>query len=143
MSQEEIKLQRVNFPDGKLMWEGWMRDGKGEGLQTFFYPNGQKSNQFVSVNGKTHGEVQWWDQEGRLIDIYEVVNGTGPHRTWYGNGKKRGVGQTRDGLLFGRAVLWDKDGKKLCTTFHIKGGEVKKQKYLAAMAIDPTLPPID
>jgi antitoxin component YwqK of YwqJK toxin-antitoxin module len=143
MSDVELEHGKTFFPDGTVEWEGHLRNGEGEGRQIAYYPNGQKAHAWFLANGKVHGEVKWWDTEGKLLDFYAVEHGTGPHRMWYGNGRKKAEGQTKNGLWVGKVVLWDEDGKKLCTTYHIKGGEVKKQRYLSAMAKDPTLPPID
>ena len=85
------------WANGNVEVEGSYKDGKPDGLTTFWYETGEKKNQVVYKDNKREGiQIQWhkngkkkmeqnfdagnllldkfWDKEGNEVDSYEEAN---------------------------------------------------------------------
>ena len=85
----------------KKEWEVPFKDGKQDGLGTYWHENGQKSGEYTYKDGKTDG--------------LQTV--------WYKNGQKGGEGTYKNGKLI-TGVGWKPNGEK-CPVSVINGNGVE------------------
>ena len=58
------------YESGQKNIEGFLRNGKPDGLQTIWYENGQKKIEGTYVNGKENGlQTQWYENGQKWIEI--------------------------------------------------------------------------
>lgn len=93
------------FPNKQLMEERYYRQGKKNGKQIAYWPNGNKRFEFVAKDDGYEGELKEWSINGQLFHLANFVNGQeqGAQKMWYDNGKIRAnyviIGGKRYGLL--------------------------------------------
>ena len=110
------------FQNGQKSVERNYRDGKYDGLVNFWYENGQKKSEVNYMNGQHHGLWTKWYENGQCKETGNFIEGW-PHEHkigWYDNG------QTRDevyymGGFMGSAIVWKPDGER-CTVTNVKAG---------------------
>ena len=91
---EEL-LYRKNQPKPYTGWSKWMggngrirnlihrKDGKKDGLMTWWYENGQKKSETTFTDDKVMTSVVW-RPNGEKCPVTNVVNGNGA-KVWYNN----------------------------------------------------------
>ena len=86
------KIEIVNFfkyyESGQKKEEGTFKDGKEDGLKTWWYENGQKSYEGTFKDGEQQGL----------------------HTSWYENGQKENEGILKDGEVIKLIGKWNWDG---------------------------------
>jgi antitoxin component YwqK of YwqJK toxin-antitoxin module len=93
------------FPNKQLMEERYYEQGKKNGKQIAYWPNGNKRFEFVAKNDGYEGELREWSVNGQLFHLANFVNGQeeGTQKMWYDNGKIKAnyviIGGKRYGLL--------------------------------------------
>ena len=60
---------------GGVMEEGDYKDGKKDGLWTYWYENGQKKREENYKGDKRNGLWTWWDEDGNVTDTETYKNG--------------------------------------------------------------------
>ena len=91
-------------------------------------------------DGLLHGICRQFDEAGRLLGKYKMVNGTGIQRAWHDNGQLQLEVSTVRGEFCGRNRIWLRDGTLLSERFYLYGRVVSADKYREASAKDRTLP---
>jgi hypothetical protein len=91
-------------------------------------------------NGLPHGICRQFDEAGRLLGKYKMVNGTGIQRAWHDNGQLQLEVSTVRGEFCGRNRIWLRDGTLLSERFYLNGRVVSADNYREAAAKDKTLP---
>ena len=83
--------QKKWFPNKQLMEERHYRQGKKNGKQIAYWPNGIKRFEFVAKDDGYEGELREWSENGNLFHLANFVNGQeeGVQKMWYDNGKIR------------------------------------------------------
>ena len=71
--QEEVKKEY--WDNGKLKWEEHYKDGKKDGVATFWYKNGQVETESHYKDGKEDGLWTEWSEIGDRIDERHFVDG--------------------------------------------------------------------
>jgi antitoxin component YwqK of YwqJK toxin-antitoxin module len=93
------------FPNKQLMEERYYEQGKKNGKQIAYWPNGNKRFEFVAKDDGYEGELREWSVNGQLFHLANFVNGQeeGTQKMWYDNGKIKAnyviIGGKRYGLL--------------------------------------------
>lgn len=59
----------LHFPNGKIRGKIKISDRRRDGLQEFFFPNGQLKSQQTFISGNAQGKAIEWDHEGKLIEV--------------------------------------------------------------------------
>ena len=79
------------FPNRQLMEERYYKQGKKNGKQIAYWPNGNKRFEFVAKDDGYEGELKEWSVNGHLFHQANFVNGKeeGAQKMWYDNGKIR------------------------------------------------------
>ena len=99
---------------GKTLLKGTHKNGKKDGLWTWWYENGEKKNEGTFKNGQENGLHRWWyengqkSKEGTYKDGKQVELVT----SWYENGQKGKEGTFKDGELVSENC-WDIDGNDI------------------------------
>ena len=105
------KRKEVNFKDGKPdgLWTWWNEDGKKEEERT--YKDGMEDGLWTKWhwNGQKYKEVTYKDGKKDGLETH-----------WYENGQKKGEGRMKDGKLM-EAVQWKPNGEK-CPVTNLKDG---------------------
>ena len=96
---------------GKTLLKGTYKNGKKDGLWTWWYENGQKESEGTYKDDKLEGLSTNWYENGQKW--YELTNKDGEfdglYTNWYENGKKRFEGTYKDGELISEKY-WNEDG---------------------------------
>jgi antitoxin component YwqK of YwqJK toxin-antitoxin module len=93
------------FPNKQIMEERHYRQGKKNGKQIAYWPNGNMRFEFVAKDDAYEGELREWSVNGHLFHLANFVNGQeeGTQKMWYDNGKIRAnyviISGKRYGLL--------------------------------------------
>lgn len=139
---ETLVCTKILYKGGSERREYW-RDGKMVAHKTF-YGNGQLSQEVPYADGKKHGIMRCWYEDGKRMSISNFKNGQpeGHCRRWYRNGQMYQEHFWKDGKRHGVTRFWDKDGKMKegYPQFYIEGNMVEKADYKEAMKTDATLP---
>ena len=129
---------------------GDFKDGKQEGLEIWFYKNGQKEREVNFKNGKENGLELCWNQNGQKTGEGRYKDGKqdGLWISWHGNGKKWSEGNFKEGKRDGLYVAWHESGQKKCEElwkngkkisekhWNIKGESIAPRKSLILEAIE-------
>ena len=111
---EELEVKReywkkyILFGKGNLKTEVHYKNGKEEGLSTFWYKSGKKKGERHYKSGKLDGPSRWWYESGMIMGEEHFKNG-GRH---------------------GRQTWWNKNGNKISEKHFINGIEQLKKNRL-------------
>ena len=102
---------RVNDQQGYI--EEYYKDGKLNGLSTWWYENGQKQNEDHYKDGKLNGLSTWWYENGQkeLENHYKDGKLNGLCILWYENGQKELENHYKDGKTNGLSTCWYENGQ--------------------------------
>jgi antitoxin component YwqK of YwqJK toxin-antitoxin module len=147
--QEEVKKEY--WENGKLRKEVHYKNGKKDGLETWWYESGKKKREIHYKNGKEEGlETLWWESGEKNRETlrtpqgfyFDGINEKSDKliRTWWKNGKLytefyfRGKSPTLWTWWYESGIkqseeLWE-DGKRvIITNFNESGKKVIEYKY--------------
>ena len=98
----------ILYKNGQKKLESNYKDGKQDGLATFWHENGQKAEEGSFKDGKIEGLHQTWYDNGQKRSEVNYKNGKkdGLQTTWYENGQKAQESNYKDGKVDGLAVAW-------------------------------------
>ena len=79
------------------------RNGKKNGSQISYWPNGNKRFEFVAVDNKYEGKMEQWDSKGMLTQLGNYKDGHefGEQKMWSANGKIRSNYIIKNGRRYG------------------------------------------
>jgi len=97
-SKEVIK-QEVYYPSGSLKYSLSIKDGKKNGLCTYFFENGKKWSEQYFVNDTSDGD----------------------HRLYYENGEMREFGKFEKGKCVGTWYFYDEKGNIIREAKYVNG----------------------
>ncbi len=159
------------YDDGEVELEYGIKDGQKHGNELWFHPNGELLSVEPYRKGKVHGLCKQWDEKGRLLVTYTLVNGVGldlwcdtmtgtlsedtffpavgqlgHQRLWSGDEKtiwEESFWLVGDGW-HGIQRRWNwKTGRlrRGYPQYYLHGEKVTKRQYIQACKSDPSLPP--
>ena len=107
-------LQRYFYKNGQLKTVVEYKLGKLNGTVSLYYANGKKKRELHFVMGQRHGIERMWDRPGTLLVEAEYREGKpiGMARRWYSNGQ------------LAQEVSFDNDGKVEDSKYWTKEGEL-------------------
>ena len=59
------------YTNGNKKEEGTFKDGKKDGLWTWWYENGQKKKEVTYKDGKQEGIETWYNEDGSVKEVKE------------------------------------------------------------------------
>ena len=119
-SKDLLSLKRnqalvATYETGERGSETHFKNGKREGLETYWYKSGEKWLEFTSRNGKKEGLETSWYQNGQKKEEVPFKRGKidGVLRIWYENGREKCTKNFKDGTEHGKRIEWDENGNKI------------------------------
>ena len=102
------------YENGQVKQLRQLKDGKLEGLQTFWYEHGQKEVEENLKDGKVDGLVTVWNEHGQKKTEINFKDGIedGLWTERYDNGQKKEEANFKDGKLDGLVTRWYQNGQK-------------------------------
>jgi antitoxin component YwqK of YwqJK toxin-antitoxin module len=113
--RNENIIERLEYyENGQIEKEETYKDGKEEGLTTYWYESGEKQFEIYFKNGKRDGLWTWWYENGQknYEGTYKDGKEDGLWTNWYENGQKKGEGTYKDGKRDGLWTNWYENGQK-------------------------------
>ena len=119
------------YENGQKELESNYKDGKPDGLWTWWYENGQKKKEGNLKDGKSVGLWTIWKKnEQKWLEInYKDDKEDELYTYWYENGQKESEQNCKDGKLMS-AVVWKPNGQK-CPVTNVKNGNGVRVVYNA------------
>lgn len=102
------------YDNGKKGMEGNYKNGKKEGVWTWWYQDGTKKRESEYAGDLKHGNTTYWYKNGKLQSESKYENDELHGKsTWYfQNGKKKKSAVYNNGLFVG-SIVWDEMGNIL------------------------------
>ena len=130
-SDEEVNGRVYQMFGDMKMDLGYIKNGKKEGLWTWWFENGEKKNEGTFKDGKENGLHKWWYENGHKSEERTYKNGIkdGLWTKWYNNGQK-GIEETyKDGELNGLETHWYENGQKSSEKTYKDGKFISKKEW--------------
>ena len=86
---QEIEVKKEYWDDGKLKSEIYYKDGKREGLATWWHKNGQKGKERHYKDGKIEGLTTSWYPSGEKKSEIHYKDGKREGLPSYSSGEKK------------------------------------------------------
>ena len=81
------------------------------GVQREWYEDGRPKSEEPYRSGLMHGLFKYWDEQGRLIGCYRMVDGTGVRKIYFPNGRLREEYHYRSGEFDGPHYQFHDNGQ--------------------------------
>ena len=119
------------YENGEKKLEGSYKDGKEDGVWTYWYENGQKSSEGNYKYGEYDGlQTSWYENGQKSFEgNYKYGEYDGLHTVWYEDGQKKWELTYYNGKEDGLATFWGKNDEK----------EYKGKFYIRDRDNDPSL----
>ncbi len=124
--------------DGDKVWFGndgivGMREkyvnGKRNGEQITYYINGKIKSVIPYKNDKIDGIIEWYNEDGLLIDQQDITNGTGKYTSYWENGNIQEEGSYKNYIKVGDWTKYNKNKVKEKTITYSQSGKILKIKW--------------
>ena len=98
--------------NGQKMQDVTYKNGEQNGLQIWYFKNGQKKYKGTKKDGKKYGLWIWWYENGQKESEITYKDGkfNGHYTIYHKNGQKKAEGTYKDGKRDGRWLYWDRQG---------------------------------
>jgi antitoxin component YwqK of YwqJK toxin-antitoxin module len=111
--------------DGKKRYEGTYKDGKKDGLQTWWGRDGHKKEKTFKDEKQVGLETHWYPNgQKRHEGTWKDGKPDGLHTGWFEDGKKRSEVTYKDGKRDGLRTCWYKNGQKMYVKTFMDGEQV-------------------
>ncbi|RUO72529.1 hypothetical protein CWI80_08235 [Pseudidiomarina sediminum] len=103
-------------------------------VQRYYFDNDQIRSETPYVDGKRHGEMKRWTQDGVLVELQTYANDKfhGPVRQYHDDGTLRLERTYVHGTLVGESIWYDKEGNvELFEVYDAAGERVVRREYLS------------
>ena len=110
--KKEVKWVGYYHSTGKKIYEEYYKDGKRDGLWTWWYENGEKRTEGDFKDGGRDGLFTQWYENGQKRTEGNFKDGKedGLVTDWYENGQKKFEWNFKDGDLVKLKGRWNEDG---------------------------------
>ena len=90
-----------------------------------FYDNGKLEHEIHYKNGKAEGLATWWYESGEKWFVFHMKNGeeNGVYKEWYKSGKKKSTIHYKNGIENGFRKEWDINGNLTFQGNFVDGNE--------------------
>ena len=117
------------YDSGQVEGLTQFKDGKPDGLQTWWHVNGQKAYEETFKDGKQNGLMTEYYENGQKSYESTVKDGVFVlEMRWHENGNKHMEGPYKDGQAHGLWTLWRENGQKI-RQGESKDGELIWEKF--------------
>ncbi len=115
------------YPGGQQKSAGLYKNGKPEGVWTWWFENGQKMMEGAFADGKRNGIWNTWYHNGQMksMGLYsnDMLNGT--YISWFRNGNLKQSGNYKNDKLHGLQQWYDTQGVLIEKTIFSDGEEIE------------------
>lgn len=122
------------------MLEEHFAGGQPHGRYRLWHRNGQLAEERIYRHGLVHGLCRQWNEAGKLLGSFQMVNGTGVQKSWHDNGRLHMEFSTVEGQFCGHGRTWLRDGTLIAEDVNLFNREVTPAQYRRAAASDAHLP---
>ena len=107
---EKVKYERY-YENGQKEYVWNYKDGKEDGLHTYWYENGKKKEEGTFKDGERDGLFTRWYENGKKSEVLTFKNGLpdGKYNEWHEDGQKYREQTFKDGKLISKKE-WNEDG---------------------------------
>jgi len=137
---DEVKVERDYYPNGKIRFEGYFKNGIPHGFNRIWYENGLIAREYIFKEGVPDGISRHWDDAGNLLVENNIINGTGIEKVWNPETKSWSEFSWVNGECTGRFRTYWADGTVIGDVYWIRNKQVSKKKYIEMCQIDDSLP---
>jgi len=123
----QIMPQEEQYPNGRprLTWSsGRGSDGRYllQGLEVWYYDNGQKQREANYEKGFKTGKETYWSRAGQVAWTWDYrPDGTAVWTQFWSNGQTRSVSTWRNSMCEGTATCWDPSGMQISQAVFSQG----------------------
>ena len=112
LNGKETGTNRTWYPNGNLMNETQLTEGKIDGLWIDYYENGKKKNEITYENDYMTGPCTRWYDNGNIQEKgnHHHCKEQGYWEYYYENGQKRTAGDYLDAQKTGIWIEWNEKG---------------------------------
>ena len=114
--------------------------GNLHGAYRVRHRNGRLAEELRYRDGLMHGVSRDWDENGRLLGSFTMVNGSGLQQYRHNNGRLKMEISSRNGKFHGRCRDWLRDGTLIRENYLINNQNVTRAAYLKAARKNPNWP---
>ena len=104
-------LQTLWYENGQKKEEWNFKGGKSDEVTTFWFEGGQKSGEDIYKEGRLLSSISW-KPNGEKCPLTNVKNGNGVMVYYYENGQIEQMCNWKDGKLHGPCTNWYENGQK-------------------------------
>ena len=133
-------LHQEVYPDGKQRAEYTLKNGRRHGAMRMWHENGQLAQECRFVDGLAEGGWRHWNALGELLGVDYFKAGTGIGHLWHENGNVSAEFSYVRGEMTGRMRYWERDGMLYGAKYFFQGRPISKKKYQALCDTDNSLP---
>jgi antitoxin component YwqK of YwqJK toxin-antitoxin module len=107
-------VAQTYHPKGPIEWRANFKNGLYNGVETWFYENGQKKSETNQNNDKLDGLSTYWYENGQKSSETTYLEDKlhGLRTQWYENGQKKLEGYWKNGRENGTRTEWYESGQK-------------------------------
>ena len=116
-------LNTLYFPTGQKKLEVSYECGVAHGLRVAWYEDGKLRSKGENANGKNHGVWTVWFPDGSKSQEFTMDHGAwrGTYTTWHSSGQKQMQVEYVNGLQQGPLQMWDANGVLLQSVDQVDG----------------------
>ena len=125
----ELIISISVYENGQKEKEVTFKDGKSDGLLTWWHENGQKGKEVTYKDGEIDGLLTEWYENGQKESeaTWKDDELDGKKTNWYENGEKKEEMTFKDGERNGLYTYWRKNGQKGMEITFIDGKWISEQ----------------
>ena len=99
------------------------KNGLYNGVETWFYENGQAKSETNQNNDKLDGLSTWWYENGQKKAEANYKDGKedGLVTWWHENSQKKSEGNWKGGKQEGVTIIYDENGKEILRRHYLNG----------------------
>ena len=131
-AKEADRTIKVRYwPNGRKRSETYYKNGKKEGLETWWHENGQKHLEGYRKNNELEGLATMWHDNGHKGREGHYKNGerSGLYTEWYKNGQKEVESHYKEGKQDGLRTVWDVNGNKTLEIEYKDGQQISRKEF--------------
>jgi hypothetical protein len=140
MGMPKSKVERSYYRNDQLRDEISLLGRQLHGPYRTWHPNGKPAFEGFYEHGLSHGLCRQWNDRGRLLGSFRMVQGTGIRRGWFPSGRLQSETSMVNGHFTGRVRSWLRDGSLAFESYAIENRNVSRAKYDAAARRHPEYP---
>jgi antitoxin component YwqK of YwqJK toxin-antitoxin module len=121
ITSEEIVEEEMYWSGKQIKRRTFFKNGEKHGLESSWWTNGQLIAEASYNHNVLDGTFKRWDENGKLLDTFQMKNGTGIMKEYYPNGKIKDQRPLKLGQRDGVLVMYHDNGSILSFAHAVDG----------------------